>query len=74
MERIEGRQNLNVEYLKNVVLSFFEAEERDPLIPVITQILHLSPVEAEKLRQQVSTLGNPTLKNSALLGLGMFGL
>ncbi|CAG8494919.1 19361_t:CDS:10 [Dentiscutata erythropus] len=53
LDRTEKRQNLNVEYLKNVVLKFFETNpvDREPLVPVISTILQLSPEETMSLKE-----------------------
>ncbi|CAG8768223.1 29225_t:CDS:2, partial [Racocetra persica] len=53
LDRLEKRQNLNVEYLKNVVLKFFETNpmDREPLVPVISTILQLSPEETTSLKE-----------------------
>nr|KAJ3421494.1 hypothetical protein HK105_003338 [Polyrhizophydium stewartii] len=53
IDRMEKRQDLSVEYLKNVVLSFIESDVKEPLVPIIAQILHLSPDEAQRVRKKV---------------------
>ncbi|CAG8561778.1 5236_t:CDS:10, partial [Diversispora eburnea] len=52
LDRLEKRQDLNIEYLKNVVLKFFETDstEREHLIPVISTVLQLSPEETLSLK------------------------
>ena len=45
------RQNLNIEYLKNIILSFFEAAQREPLVPVLVRVLQLAPDEEARLRK-----------------------
>jgi F0F1-type ATP synthase delta subunit len=60
LERAEKRQDMNIEYLKNIVLMFFEAESdeaRKPLITVVSQVLQLSPEEIERLRKRLSAAG-----------------
>ena len=52
------RQNLNIEYLKNIVLSFLEASQREALIPVLVQVLQLAPEEEMRLRKAT---GNASL-------------
>lgn len=47
-DRLEKRQNLNIEYLKNIVLSYLESDVKEPLIPVVTQVLQLSPEETDR--------------------------
>jgi hypothetical protein len=57
LTRVEKRQDLNVEYLKNVVLTFLEAEtdeQREPLLVVVGQVLQLSPEELERLRKSAT--------------------
>ncbi|KAG9299887.1 hypothetical protein G9A89_005416 [Geosiphon pyriformis] len=70
MDRLEKRQDLNVEYLKNVVLRFLETtpEDREPLIPVISAILQLSPEETKNLRNNVLNL---ITTNPVVLGFGL---
>ncbi|EGF84166.1 hypothetical protein BATDEDRAFT_85397 [Batrachochytrium dendrobatidis JAM81] len=53
IDRMDKRQDLNVEYLKNVVLSFIESDTKEPLVPIIAQILHLSPEEAQRIQKKV---------------------
>ncbi|KAH6575645.1 hypothetical protein BASA60_004949 [Batrachochytrium salamandrivorans] len=53
IDRMDKRQDLNVEYLKNVVLSFIESDTKEPLVPIIAQILHLSPDEAQRIQKKV---------------------
>jgi hypothetical protein len=48
---------MSVEYLKNVVLTFLEAdneEKREPLLTVISQVLQLSPEEVDRLRKSAT--------------------
>ena len=48
------RQNLNVEYLKNIVLSYFESgTNRDKLIPVVSKVLCLSYEEEKRLKSSL---------------------
>jgi superfamily I DNA/RNA helicase len=56
----------NLEYLKNVVLRFLETGEKDKLLPVLTQLLELSPEEASRLKSSIST---PTSTLSPISGL-----
>ncbi|OZJ05759.1 hypothetical protein BZG36_01269 [Bifiguratus adelaidae] len=39
MDSFDKRQNLNMEYLKNVILKFLGAEHREPLVPVLSKLL-----------------------------------
>ncbi|TPX33855.1 hypothetical protein SmJEL517_g03396 [Synchytrium microbalum] len=49
-EREQSRsKDLSTEYLKNVVLSFIEATDRSNMVPIVSQMLHLSPEERERL-------------------------
>jgi hypothetical protein len=48
------RENLNIEYLKNIVISFFEGRSKDKLIPVLAQVLQLTPEEQNRLKKAVS--------------------
>jgi hypothetical protein len=57
LERVEKRQDMNIEYLKNIVLMFLEAESdeaREPLITVVSQVLQLSPEEVDRLRKSAT--------------------
>jgi hypothetical protein len=49
-DRMERRKNLNIEYLKNIILSYFESSTREKLIPVMVQVLQLSPDEEQRLK------------------------
>jgi hypothetical protein len=51
-DRIEVlEKRLSIEYLKNIVLSFFEAKSKESLIPVLARVLELSPEEEQQLRK-----------------------
>ncbi|KAF9174945.1 hypothetical protein BGX21_000034 [Mortierella sp. AD011] len=67
LDRAERRQNLSVDYLKNIVLKYLETSDREPLLPVLTTVLQLSPAEVASLRKK-------TIQSSAssLVG-GLFG-
>ncbi|CAG8483646.1 6807_t:CDS:10 [Cetraspora pellucida] len=69
LDRLEKRQNLNVEYLKNVVLKFFETNpmDREPLVPVISTILQLSPEETVSLKE--NAIHSPS--SPVVLGFGV---
>ncbi|KAF0548404.1 grip and coiled-coil domain-containing protein 2 [Gigaspora margarita] len=69
LDRTEKRQNLNVEYLKNVVLKFFESNhvDREPLVPVISTILQLSPEETMSLKE--NAIQSPS--SPVVLGFGV---
>ncbi|KAI8925536.1 hypothetical protein BC831DRAFT_435885 [Entophlyctis helioformis] len=70
IDRMDRRQDLNVEYLKNVVLSFVESDVREPLVPILAQILHLSPEEAARVAKK----SRPPVDDSSLMsGFGFFG-
>lgn len=53
MEVLEKR--LSIEYLRNIVLSFFEARSKESLIPVLSRVLELSPDEEQKLRKTTNS-------------------
>ncbi|KAG0212037.1 hypothetical protein BGX28_006935 [Mortierella sp. GBA30] len=67
LDRAERRQNLSVDYLKNIVLKYLETTDREPLLPVLTTVLQLSPAEVASLRKK-----NLTSTSSLVLG-GLFG-
>jgi len=50
MNRDEKRTTVNMEYLKNVVLSFLESNDKGKLVPVITNLLQLDSKEIERLQ------------------------
>ena len=55
---MEGlRQTLNVEYLKNIVLSFVEAGSKDQLIPVLARVLQLTQDEEQRLKKATNPAG-----------------
>ncbi|KAF9939252.1 hypothetical protein BGZ67_009742 [Mortierella alpina] len=66
-DRAERRQNLSVDYLKNIVLKYLETTDREPLLPVLTTVLQLSPAEVASLRKK-----NQVSASSLVLG-GLFG-
>ncbi|KAF9574802.1 hypothetical protein EC968_005280 [Mortierella alpina] len=66
-DRAERRQNLSVDYLKNIVLKYLETTDREPLLPVLTTVLQLSPAEVASLRKK-----NQASASSLVLG-GLFG-
>ncbi|KAF9437654.1 hypothetical protein BGZ76_011768 [Entomortierella beljakovae] len=68
LDRAERRQNLSVDYLKNIVLKYLETSDREPLLPVLTTVLQLSPAEVAILRKK--TIHTST--SSLVLG-GFFG-
>ena len=55
-ERAEMRKDMNIEYLKNIVLAYFDAFDKEPLITVLARVLQLSEEEVDKLRK--SSVGN----------------
>jgi len=61
---------LSIEYLKNVVLKFFESNpaDREPLVPVISTILQLSPEEVQSLKTNAI---NEINSNPVVLGFGV---
>ncbi|KAJ3333302.1 GRIP and coiled-coil domain-containing protein 2 [Blyttiomyces sp. JEL0837] len=75
LERKERRSETlikqqNVEYLKNVLLSFLETEIKEPLIPVIAKVLELSPDETRRLKQALAVAQEEKVQRS----LSTFGL
>ncbi|KAF9114830.1 hypothetical protein BGX27_009667 [Mortierella sp. AM989] len=68
LDRAERRQNLSVDYLKNIVLKYLETSDREPLLPVLTTVLQLSPAEVALLRKKTIQ----TSASSMVLG-GLFG-
>ncbi|KAG0276492.1 hypothetical protein BGZ95_007469 [Linnemannia exigua] len=68
LDRAERRQNLSVDYLKNIVLKYLETTDKEPLLPVLTTVLQLSPAEVASLRKKSA----PPSTSSMVLG-GFFG-
>ncbi|KAG9066061.1 hypothetical protein KI688_001280 [Linnemannia hyalina] len=68
LDRAERRQNLSVDYLKNIVLKYLETTDKEPLLPVLTTVLQLSPAEVASLRKKSA----PPSASSMVLG-GFFG-
>ncbi|KAG0059988.1 hypothetical protein BGZ89_012653 [Linnemannia elongata] len=68
LDRAERRQNLSVDYLKNIVLKYLETTDKEPLLPVLTTVLQLSPAEVASLRKKSA----PPSTSSMVLG-GLFG-
>ncbi|KAF9920286.1 hypothetical protein FBU30_009905 [Linnemannia zychae] len=68
LDRAEKRQNLSVDYLKNIVLKYLETTDKEPLLPVLTTVLQLSPAEVASLRKKAV----PPSASSMVLG-GLFG-
>lgn len=68
LDRAERRQNLSVDYLKNIVLKYLETTDKEPLLPVLTTVLQLSPAEVASLRKK----SVPPSASSMVLG-GFFG-
>ncbi|KAJ3194024.1 hypothetical protein HK101_003660 [Irineochytrium annulatum] len=54
-EKGEKLQNLNVVYLKNIVLTFLETELKDSLIPAITKLLDLNPDEVRRIKKRAKS-------------------
>lgn len=62
--------NLNIEYLKNVVLGFLDVEsDKSKLLPVIEQVLYLSEDESRKLRASFEYTG---IAGAVISGFGFF--
>ncbi|KAG0027301.1 GRIP and coiled-coil domain-containing protein 2 [Podila clonocystis] len=52
LDRAERRQNLSVDYLKNIVLKYLETPDKEQLLPVLTTVLQLSPAEVASLKKK----------------------
>lgn len=62
--------NLNIEYLKNIVLGFLDAEsDKSKLLPVIEQVLYLSTDESLRLRKSFEYSG---IAGAVISGFGFF--
>ncbi|KAI9311189.1 hypothetical protein BX666DRAFT_1998790 [Dichotomocladium elegans] len=53
LDSFDRRQNLNIEYLKNVLLKFLQSENKEFMVPVLAKLLLLDPSETEELRKSV---------------------
>ncbi len=47
-------QYINLEYARNILLSFIESKTRVQLIPVLAQVLSLSHPEIERVKKVVA--------------------
>jgi GRIP domain len=65
IDRIDKRQYVNLEYAKNIVLSFLESNTKTQLVPVVAQVLALSREETERVRLAV---GDAPAKPSTTFG------
>lgn len=56
LENMLGRDNTNIEYLKNIVMKYLnsEATEREQLVPVLTTVLKLNKEEISSLNSSAS--------------------
>jgi archaellum component FlaC len=55
ISRMDKRANMNVEYLKNIIISFFEKQEsKDRMVQVLSQVLNLNEQEVERLRHGIN--------------------
>ncbi|CDH61560.1 hypothetical protein BATDEDRAFT_85397 [Lichtheimia corymbifera JMRC:FSU:9682] len=53
LDSFDRRQNLSIEYLKNVLLKFMQTENKEFMVPVLAKLLLLDANETETLRQSV---------------------
>ncbi|KAG2218854.1 hypothetical protein INT45_011278 [Circinella minor] len=53
LDSFDRRQNLSIEYLKNVLLKFLQSENKEFMVPVLGKLLSLSPDETDELRKSV---------------------
>ncbi|KAK1303419.1 Protein GRIP [Acorus calamus] len=51
MERMQKRENVDMTYLKNVILKLLETGEVEALLPVVGMLLQFSPDEIKKCQQ-----------------------
>ncbi|KAJ3135017.1 hypothetical protein HK100_003154 [Physocladia obscura] len=75
-ERAEKRNELlakkqNVEYLKNIVLSFLETDAKEQLLPVISKVLELSPEEVKRVKNSIMGMEDEKVRAS-LPNFGFF--
>ena len=62
--------NLNIEYLKNIVLSFIDPNaDKAKLCPIIGQVLYLNNEELDRLTKSFEYTG---ITGAVLSGFGMF--
>ncbi|KAI8332127.1 hypothetical protein BC941DRAFT_437593 [Chlamydoabsidia padenii] len=53
LDSVDKRQNMSVEYIKNVLLKFLTSENKEYLVPVLAKVLFLDPAETEQLQRAV---------------------
>ncbi|KAI9492017.1 hypothetical protein BDB00DRAFT_830793 [Zychaea mexicana] len=55
LDSFDRRQNLSIEYLKNVLLKFLQSENKEFMVPVLAKLLSLSADETDELRKSLTT-------------------
>ncbi|KAL0081658.1 hypothetical protein F4703DRAFT_1956342 [Phycomyces blakesleeanus] len=55
LDSFDKRQNMNAEYLKNVLLKFLQSENKVFMVPVLAKLLYLNQDETDELQKAVIT-------------------
>ena len=72
LHRCDARGSVNVEYVKNVLLNGFESGELSndsSLVPVLSRLLHFSPLEIQRIKQAKPLSMKQTLSRTFLTRL-----
>ncbi|KAI9365642.1 hypothetical protein BD770DRAFT_376956 [Pilaira anomala] len=51
IDAVEKRQDMNVEYLKNVLIKFLMSENKQAMVPIIAKLLCLDKTETNKMME-----------------------
>jgi len=71
LERDEKREQVDLEYLKNVILKLMVTNEYEALLPVISTLLQFSPDEVKEVKKKVEER-MPKQSSSGLWGVCFF--
>ncbi|KAG2187604.1 hypothetical protein INT44_005293 [Umbelopsis vinacea] len=52
MDAFDRRQNLNIEYLKNVFFKYLKSENKQTMVPILSKLLSLDDKETQELQMQ----------------------
>jgi len=66
LERQQKRSEIDVEYLKNVMVKYIEIQDHEQMLPVISKILQFTPEEYKSLQVK---LKSPKKERSILIGM-----
>ncbi|CAO3617942.1 unnamed protein product [Cunninghamella echinulata] len=67
LDSMDKRQNMNVEYIKNVLLKFLMSDNKEFLVPVLAKILFLDQNETEQLQNILDVLEGETTEGASII-------